>query len=61
VPELVQENATAPQLADALMALLEDKTRRAEIETEFTRQYVSLKQNTAEKMAAAILPYLKCA
>ncbi|BBP01347.1 lipid-A-disaccharide synthase [Sulfuriferula nivalis] len=60
VPELVQENATAPQLADALMALLEDKTRRAEIETEFTRQYVSLKQNTAEKMAAAILPYLKC-
>jgi lipid-A-disaccharide synthase len=61
VPELVQENATAPQLADALMALLEDKTRRAEIETEFTRQYVSLKQNTAEKMAAAILPYLTCA
>jgi lipid-A-disaccharide synthase len=60
VPELVQENATAPQLADALMALLEDKTRRAEIETEFTRQYVSLKQNTAEKMAVAILPYLKC-
>ncbi len=61
VPELVQENATAPQLADALMALLEDKTRRADIETEFTRQYLSLKQNTAEKMAAAILPYLSCA
>ncbi|MFA5171333.1 MAG: lipid-A-disaccharide synthase [Sulfuriferula sp.] len=61
VPELVQENATAPQLADALMALFEDKARRADIETEFTRQYLSLKQNTAEKMAAAILPYLSCA
>lgn len=61
VPELVQENATAPQLADALMALLEDKTRRADIETEFTRQYQLLQQNTAEKMAVAILPYLSCA
>ncbi|ARU31035.1 lipid-A-disaccharide synthase [Sulfuriferula sp. AH1] len=63
VPELVQENATAPQLAAALIALLGDKTRRAEIETEFNRQYRVLKQNTAEKMADAVLPYLrsKCA
>jgi lipid-A-disaccharide synthase len=61
VPELVQENATAPKLADALIALLENKSQRAEIEAEFTRQYVALKQNTAEKMAAAILPFLPCA
>lgn len=63
VPELVQENATAPQLAAALIALMGDKTRRAEIEAEFNRQYRALKQNTAEKMADAVLPYLvsKCA
>lgn len=63
VPELVQENATAQQLAAALIDLLGDKTRRAEIEAEFTRQYRALKQNTAEKMADAVLPYLgsKCA
>lgn len=60
VPELVQENATAPQLADALMALLEDKVRRTEIETEFAHQRHMLQQNTTEKMAEAILPYLSC-
>lgn len=59
VPELVQENATAPQLADALMALLTDKARRADIEAEFTRQYHALKQNTADKMAAAIMPFVR--
>lgn len=59
VPELLQENATAPQLADALMALLTDKARRTEIEAEFARQHHALKQNTAEKMAQAILPYLE--
>ena len=61
VPELVQENATAPQLADALMALLEDKVRRTEIEAEFAHQRHMLQQNTTEKMAEAILPYLSCA
>ncbi|MDR3390898.1 MAG: lipid-A-disaccharide synthase [Sulfuriferula sp.] len=63
VPELVQEQATAPQLADALVAMLDDKTRCEEIEAEFTRLHQSLKQNTAEKMAEAVLPYLrnKCA
>ena len=62
VPELLQEQATAPQLADALITLLTDKAKRAEMEAEFTRQYYTLKQNTALKMAAAILPYLggKC-
>ena len=58
VPELLQEQATAPQLADALSALLTDKNRRAAMEVEFSRQYDSLKQNTALKMAAAIMPYL---
>ena len=62
VPELVQENATAPQLAEALIALLTDKTRRADIETEFINLHRTLKQNTAEKMADAVLPFLgrKC-
>ena len=62
VPELVQENATAPQLAEALINLLTDKNKRAEIEIEFARQHRALKQNTAEKMADAVLPFLgrKC-
>ncbi len=63
VPELLQENATAVQLADALGALLADNTRCEEMEIEFGRQYRALKQNAAVRMAEAILPYLegKCA
>ncbi|MHB1676621.1 MAG: lipid-A-disaccharide synthase [Sulfuriferula sp.] len=62
VPELLQEQATAPQLADALSELLTDKNKCTAMEIEFARQYRLLKQNTAAKMAAAILPYLgtKC-
>ncbi len=62
VPELLQEQATPLKLAEALNTLLTDKNLCHEMEIEFVRQYRSLKQNTAEKMAAAVMPYLagKC-
>ena len=59
VPELLQEKATAIQLADALIALLTDKARCKEMEVEFARQYRHLRQNTGVKMAAAVMPYLE--
>ncbi len=59
VPELLQEQATAPQLAEALEALLIDTARRAAIEAEFAQMHRSLKQGTAQRIAEAVLPYLQ--
>lgn len=59
VPELLQEQATPLKLAEALNTLLADKSLYREMEIEFARQYRSLKQNTAVKMAAALMPYLE--
>ncbi len=59
VPELLQDNATPEKLADAALDLLKDKVRLAEIQREFTAIHHSLRQNTAEKAALAILAHLK--
>ena len=61
VPELLQEDATAQNLAQAMLNLLNDKNAVAELEDTFTELHHSLRQNTAQKAAAAILPYLKTA
>ena len=61
VPELIQEDATPENLAQALLNLLNDKDAVAQLEQTFLELHRSLKQNTAQKAAAAILQYLPAA
>ncbi|HQS37851.1 MAG: lipid-A-disaccharide synthase [Methylotenera sp. 24-45-7] len=58
VPELLQDEATAENLAMVTLRLMSDKAHLAEIKKEFTAIHHSLRQNTAEKAAAAVLAYL---
>jgi lipid-A-disaccharide synthase len=58
VPELLQKNATPEKLAEALMQLVHDKQAVQEIQREFTALHESLRQNTEEKAAQAVLKYL---
>ncbi len=58
VPELLQEDATPENLAQALLNLLNDKGALTQLEATFTELHHSLRQDTAKKAAAAILPYL---
>lgn len=58
VPELMQEDATPENLAQALLNLVNDKNAVAQLEQTFTALHQELRQNTAQKAAAAILPYL---
>lgn len=59
VPELVQEDATPGNLSQALLNLVNDKDAIAGLERTFTELHLTLRQNTAQKAALAILPYLK--
>lgn len=59
VPEVLQDAATPQALADALDGWLTDKARAAELVEVFTDMHLQLRQNTADKAAAAILPYLR--
>lgn len=58
VPELLQEDATPQNLAQALLNLVAHKPAVAELETVFTDIHTVLRQDTADKAAQAILPYL---
>ena len=58
VPELLQNEATSQNLADAAKRLLSDSHYLQEIKQEFTKIHISLKQNAAQKAAAVILAYL---
>ena len=58
VPELLQDAATPQALADAALKLLNDVDYLQEIKQEFMKIHLSLKQNSAEKAAKAILAYL---
>jgi lipid-A-disaccharide synthase len=58
VPELLQEDATPENLAQALLNLVNDDNAVEQLEKTFTELHLSLRQNTAQKSAAAILPYL---
>ena len=58
VPELLQNEATPQNLADAAKKLLSDNNYLQEIKQEFTKIHLSLKQNAAQKAAAVILAYL---
>jgi lipid-A-disaccharide synthase len=59
VPELLQDDSTPEKLADAALKLIGDPSYMEEIKAEFTKIHLSLRQNTAEKAALAILSYLK--
>ena len=58
VPELLQDESTPEKLAEATIKLIKDADHIAEIKVEFTKIHQSLKQNTAEKAANAILAHL---
>lgn len=58
VPELLQKEATPENLARALLELVGNKEAVAQIEETFLELHRTLRQNTAQKAAAAILPYL---
>ncbi|WP_435626549.1 lipid-A-disaccharide synthase [Candidatus Ferrigenium straubiae] len=58
VPELIQEDATPENLAQALLNLVNDKDAVVQLEETFRALHQTLRQNTAQKAAAAILPYL---
>jgi lipid-A-disaccharide synthase len=58
VPELLQDAATPDSLAAAVKTLLYDKDARARLDTHFESMRHDLRQNTAEKAAAALLPLL---
>ena len=59
VPELLQEDATPENLAQALLNLVSDKDAVAELEELFEDMRTTLRQDTAHKAAQAILPYLE--
>ena len=59
VPEVLQDAATPQALADALDGWLADPARVADLTKVFTDMHLQLRQDTAAKAAAAILPYLR--
>lgn len=58
VPELLQNDATPQNIADAAKRLLSDNDYLQEIKQEFTNIHLSLKQNAAQKAASVILAHL---
>jgi lipid-A-disaccharide synthase len=58
VPEFIQDDATPENLAQALLNLYADKASCARIGEVFRELHLQLRQNTAEKAAAAIIDCL---
>jgi len=58
VPEILQDQATPENLAEALIGLYEDKENAAAIADAFTEIHLQLRQNTAEKAANAVIECL---
>ena len=59
VPEILQEAATPQALSTALIELYNDAPRRRQITHRFETLLADLKQNTAQKAADAVMPYLE--
>ncbi len=59
VPELLQDAATPGALSRAVLDLLNDAPRRQRISERFSRMLLDLQQNTAQKAADAVMPYLE--
>ena len=58
VPEILQEQATPENLAEALVKLYEDKENAKLVAEAFTDIHLQLRQNTAEKAANAVIECL---
>jgi lipid-A-disaccharide synthase len=58
VPEILQDDATPENLAQALLNLVNNKHAVKDLEQTFGALHQTLRQDTAQKAAAAILPYL---
>jgi lipid-A-disaccharide synthase len=54
----MQEDATPENLTQALLNLVSNTEAVAQLEEDFATLHQTLRQNTAQKAAAAILPYL---
>jgi lipid-A-disaccharide synthase len=59
VPEFIQEAATPEALSRAVIDLLSDAPRRAAISARFARMQHELQQNTAQRAADAVMPYIE--
>jgi lipid-A-disaccharide synthase len=58
VPELLQDDATPENLAQALLNIVFNKQAVAELEEIFSGMHAALKHDAARRAAQAILPYL---
>lgn len=58
VPEILQDDSTPENLSQALLNLVNNKNAVAELDQIFSAIHQTLRQDTAHKAAAAILPYL---
>ena len=58
VPEILQDQATPENLAEALVKLYEDKENAKLVAEAFTDIHLQLRQNTAEKAANAVIECL---
>lgn len=58
VPEILQDEATPENLAEALVKLYEDKDNAEAVEEAFTELHLRLRQNTADKAARAVVECL---
>lgn len=61
VPEILQDDATPENLAQALLNVVGDQVVNEKLSLQFADMRRQLKQNAAEQAVAAILPYLKVA
>jgi lipid-A-disaccharide synthase len=59
VPEFIQEAATPEALSGAVIDLLRDAPRRKKISERFAGMQRELRQNTAQKAADAVMPYVE--
>ncbi len=58
VPEILQDQATPENLAEALVKQYEDKENAVAVEAAFSDLHLQLRQNTAEKAARAVIECL---
>jgi lipid-A-disaccharide synthase len=59
VPELLQDDATPENLAQALLNMLGDATVMEALPERFAEIHEALRQGTGERAAAALLPFIE--
>ena len=59
VPEFLQDAATPENLAAAVLELMDDPVARARLETRFAALHAQLKQGSADKVVAALAPFIE--